>query len=101
MTIEGLDASRVEGSFKVHLFVDGTRIASRFMLQPSGEQPDSAAAASRNARFDFVVPLDAVRKGKLYVKVEPLQERARSGAPAAAEVLSRSTLSVRLLLRPE
>jgi len=98
VAVEGLDRARIPGSFKVHLLRDGQRIASRFMVQPSGgADPVAAMPANRFAHFDFLLPIEAVAHGQLSVEVEPL-ETSSPGERIPPESIGNPTLSVYLML---
>jgi tyrosinase len=101
VAIEGLDCARIAGSFRVHLIKDGRRIASRFMLQPSGEPNHvEAIGANRFAHFDFLLPIDAVAGGKLSVEIEAL-EASGLGERVPPEQVGHPTMSVYLMLETE
>jgi tyrosinase len=98
VAVEGLDPAGIPGSFTVHLLRDGQRIASRFMLRPSGGvDPADASAATRLAHFDFLLPIDAVADGMLTVEVEPLETISR-GARVPPESIGHPTISAYLML---
>jgi hypothetical protein len=101
VAVEGLDRTRIPGSFKVHLLKDGRRIASRFMFQPSaGADHVEAIDANRYAHFDFLLPIDAVADGKLSVEVEPLETSA-IGERVPPESIGHPTMSVYLMLETQ
>lgn len=98
VAVEGLDCTRMSGSFSVHLLKDGKRIASRFMFQPSesGEHVE-AIDTHRLAHFDFLLPVDAVANGKLSVEIEPL-EAGDLKERLSPEQMGHPTMSIYLLL---
>jgi len=98
VAVEGVDASRIPGSFTVHLLKDGQRLASRFFVQPSvGSNPAASGGADQLAHFDFTLPIDAVKGGKLSVEIVPLNPLP-AGEPSLSERIGQATLSVYLML---
>jgi tyrosinase len=72
VTVDGVNRLSIPGSFAVHLFKDGQRVASRFLFQPN--EPDKCETCVQNAiaHFDFDLPLEEVSGGELHVEVEPV-----------------------------
>jgi tyrosinase len=98
VAIEGVDRTRIAGSFTVHLVKDGERIASRFFFQPSdGKEAAEASGESRFAHFDFLLPIHVVAEGQFSVEIEPLEPIA-PGEPPLIERMGHPTLSVYLML---
>jgi len=98
VVVEGVDTSRIIGSFTVHLLKNGERIASRFFVQPSvGFNPATSGGADQLAHFDFGLPIDVVRDGKLIVEIVPLNP-IPPGEPSLFERIGQPTLSVYLML---
>jgi hypothetical protein len=98
VVVEGVDTSRIPGSFTVHLLKNGQRIASRFFVQPSvGSNPAASGGADQLAHFDFVLPIDVVRDNKLSVEIVPLNP-IPPGEPSLSERIGQPTLSVYLML---
>ncbi|MCA0050640.1 hypothetical protein LB577_27430 [Mesorhizobium sp. B283B1A] len=95
VVVEGVDTSSIPGSFEVHLLKNGQRIASRFFVQPS--VPASSGGADQLAHFDFGLPIDVVRDGKLGVEIVPLNP-IPPGQPSLSERIGQPSLSVYLML---
>lgn len=86
--VQNVDCQAIGGSFKVHLFRNDQRIASRFFLQASDRPTD------RYANFDFVVPLETVARARLRVEIE----RAEPGSDLWSGDVGAPELSVCLML---
>lgn len=72
VTVDGVNRLKIPGSFTVHLFKDGERLASSFFFQPN--EPETCETCVKNAiaHFDFELPLEAVAGGELRAVVEPV-----------------------------
>ena len=86
--VQGVDCQAIGGSFKVHLFRNDERIASRFFLQASDRPTD------RYANFDFILPLETVSRARLRVEIE----RAEPGSGPWSGDVGTPELSVCLML---
>jgi tyrosinase len=95
VTVDGVNRLKIPGSFKVHLFKDGQRLASRFMFQPN--EPEACENCVKNAiaHFDFDLPLQEVSGGELRVEVEPV-DTSFVGTRFPTKLMGRPTISVHL-----
>jgi hypothetical protein len=95
VTVDGVNRLKIPGSFKVHLFKDGQRLASRFLFQPA--EPESCENCVKNAiaHFDFELPLGDVSGGELRAEIEPV-ETSFVGARFPTKLMGHPTISVRL-----
>lgn len=101
VAVEGLDRTAIPGSFTVHLLKDGAPIASRFLCQPTDpKEAVETGGEDRFARFDFVLPIEAVAGGRLSVEIEPL-EADGEGASPLSDATARATLTVSLMLQTD
>jgi len=95
VTVDGVNRLKIPGSFKVHLFKDGQRLASRFMFQPN--EPETCETCVKNAiaHFDFDLPLQEVSGGELRVEVEPV-DTSFVGARFPTKLMGHPSISVHL-----
>lgn len=100
VAIEGVDLTKIPGSFTVHLMKDGRRIASSFLFQPAEPDQVESIVANRLARFDFHLPIEAVENGKLSVVIE-LADTSQGGGTVSPEQIGHPVLSVQLMLTSE
>lgn len=101
VAIDGIDCSKIKGSFRVHLLKDGQRIASRFMCRPSQiDAQTEDAGADAIAHFDFLLPFDAVADGKLSAEVERVGTTEFAESVPAAQ-MGNPRMSVYLILTIE
>jgi hypothetical protein len=86
---------KIPGSFAVHLFKDGQRLASRFMFQP--DEPETCETCVKNAitHFDFDLPLQEIAGGELRVEVEPV-DKSFVGERFPSRLMGQPTISVHL-----
>lgn len=100
VTVDNIDRLKIPGSFEVHLFKDGQRLASRFLFQP--KEPENCATCAKNgiARFDFDLPLSLVSGGKLHVEVEPV-DKSFVGARFPTKLMGQPTMSVQLAMETD
>lgn len=104
VAVEGIDTTRLPGSIRVHLLVDGERIASRFLFRPSSHCDPSAPSPVSQAperdqlvHFDFLLPIETVSGARLGIEVEMLEGEDFS-PPISTALLGNPTLSVHLML---
>ena len=95
VTVDGVNRLKIPGSFKVHLFKDGQRLASRFLFQPN--EPETCETCVKNAiaHFDFDLPLQDVAGGELRAEVEPV-DTSFVGARFPTKLMGNPTISVHL-----
>lgn len=95
VTVDGVNRLKIPGSFKVHLFKDGQRLASRFLFQPN--EPETCETCVKNAiaHFDFDLPLQDVSGGALRAEVEPV-DTSFVGARFPTKLMGQPTISVHL-----
>jgi tyrosinase len=95
VTVDGLNRLKIPGSFKVHLFKDGQRLATRFMFQPNEADKCEMCVKNAIAHFDFDLPLQQVSGGTLRVQVEPI-DTGFVGARFPTKLMGDPTISVHL-----
>lgn len=100
VTVDSIDRLKIPGSFEIHLFKDGERLASRFLFQP--EEPETCETCAKNgiARVDFDLPLSQVAGGKLHVEVEPV-DKSFVGARFPAKLMGQPKMSVQLAMETD
>lgn len=95
VSVDGVNRLQIPGSFKVHLFKDGERIASRFLFQPNEPQTCETCVKNAIAHFDFNLPLQKVSGGELRAEIEPV-DTSLLGDRFPAKMMGHPTISVHL-----
>lgn len=98
--VGGLNRVKIPGSFSVHLTKDGKPLASRFMFQPEEVAKCENCVNNAVVHFDFELPLNEVKDGKLGVKVEPANKDVL-GDTFPDKMMGNPTIDVRLMLTTE
>jgi len=98
--VKGLNRLKIPGSFKVHLLRDGEVIASRGFFQPNNVETCENCVNNAVVHFDFRLPLESVRNGKLEVTVEPL-DKSFVGDRFPNKLMGNPTVDVRFLVSNE
>lgn len=100
VTVAGVNRLKIPGSFKVHLFKDGQRLATRFMFQPNEAEKCETCVQNAIAHFDFDLPLQEVSGGTLRVQVEPV-DQSFVGPRFPTKLMGNPTISVHLPVQTE
>jgi tyrosinase len=95
VTVDGLNRLKIPGSFKVHLFKNEQRLATRFMFQPNEADKCETCVKNAIAHFDFDLPVQEVSGGKLRVEVEPV-DTSFVGARFPTKLMGHPTISVHI-----
>lgn len=98
--VKGINRVKIPGSFNVHLLKDGEKIASKAFFQPSEVEKCPNCVENPVVNFDFKLPLDQVKTGKLETWIEPL-DHGPFGDRFPHKLMDKPTINVRLLLRNE
>lgn len=98
--VKGVNRVKIPGSFSVHLLKDGKVIASKAFFQPSEVDKCPNCVENPVVHFDFKLPLDTIKSGKLETWVEPLDHEP-FGDHFPHKMMDNPTINVRLLLRKE
>lgn len=98
--VQGLNRLKIPGSFSVHLQKDGKTIASKAFFQPNDADKCENCVENAVVHFDFELPLEEVRDGKLGVWVEPVNKDF-VGDRFPNKMMGNPTVEVHLLLSNE
>jgi len=98
--VRGINRLKIPGGFTVHLLKDDKPIASRFFFQPTEVEKCESCVKSATVHFDFELPLDAVKDGRLSVRVEPV-DKSFVGDNFPPKMMGNPTVDVHFLLHHE
>ena len=98
--VKGINRIKIPGSFKVHLLKDGNPIGTRAFFQPNEADKCPNCVENPFVHFDFKLPLDSIKSGKLEALIEPLNHEP-FGDRFPHKMMGNPTINVRLLLRNE
>ena len=98
--VKNVNRMKIPGSFKVHLMRDGVKLGSRAFFQPNNAERCPNCVENPLVHFDFELPIDKVKGGKLSFWVEP-SNKEKYGDRIPSDVIGRPTVNVRLLLDQE
>ncbi|SDS34362.1 Common central domain of tyrosinase [Formosa sp. Hel1_31_208] len=98
--VKGVNRVKIPGSFSVHLLKDGKIIASKAFFQPSEVDKCPNCIDNPIVHFDFKLPLEQVKTGKLETWIEP-NNHEPFGDRFPHKLMDKPTINVRLLLRNE
>jgi hypothetical protein len=98
--VRGINRLKIPGSFTVRLLKDDKPIASSFFFQPNEVEKCENCVDNPVVHFDFELPLDAVKDGRLSVRVEPL-DKSFVGDTFPAKLMGNPTVDVHFMLHHE
>ena len=98
--VKGVKRLEIPGAFKVHLLKNGEKIATSAFFQPSNPKACAGCLKIEDAHFDFELPLEEIRGGKLGVWVEPVDHEP-FGDRFPNKLMGNPTVQVRMLLATE
>ena len=97
LRVKGVKRLEIPGAFKVHLLKDGEKIATSAFFQPRNPKECPTCVKIEDAHFDFELPLEEIRGGKLGVWVEPVDHEPY-GDRFPHKLMGNPTVNVRVLL---